>query len=260
MSKLKLTTRVISTLLLKNNGLYKGSKFKNHKYIGDPINTIKLFNEKECDEIAILDITATLENKKPNYLLLEKMAEEAFMPMGYGGGLNSMEDIRTIFSLGYEKIILNSAAILNPEIVKNAAEEYGSQSIVVSVDVRRTVFNDYMIYIKSGTQKIKNKRIIDHIKNMIELGAGEILLSNIDMDGCMSGYDLRLINLVTGYSNIPVIASCGAGSISDFVLARNSKASAVAAGSMFVFQGPHRAVLINYPSYALLLEKIGEKS
>ncbi|MDR2407982.1 MAG: AglZ/HisF2 family acetamidino modification protein [Bacteroidales bacterium] len=257
MSKLKLTTRIIPTLLLKNNGLYKGVKFQSHKYIGDPINTIKLFNEKECDELVILDITATLENKNPNFELLKDIASEAFMPMAYGGGLNAIEDIRTVFSLGYEKVILNTAAIINPNLIKAAAHEYGSQSIVVSVDAKKTVFNDYMIYIKSGTQKVKNY-LLEHIKNIISLGAGEILLSNIDKDGCMSGYDLNLVNLVARHSSVPVIASCGAGKLDDFVQAKKNNASAVAAGSMFVYQGPHRAVLINYPPYELLLEKLGE--
>jgi cyclase len=254
---MKLTTRVIPTLLLKNNGLYKGVKFQNHKYVGDPINTIKLFNEKECNELVILDITATLENRRPNFELLKNIASEAFMPMGYGGGLNSIEDIRTVFSLGYEKVILNTAAIINPDLIKIASSEYGIQSIVVSVDVKKTIFNDYMIYIKSGTQKIKNY-LVEHIKNVIALGAGEILLANIDRDGCMSGYDVNLIDLVTKHSGVPVIASCGAGKIDDFVLAKKNNASAVAAGSMFVYQGPHKAVLINYPSYELLLEKLGE--
>jgi cyclase len=257
MSKLKLTTRVIPSLLLKNNGFYKGVKFQNYKYVGDPINTIKLFNDKECDELVILDITATLENKKPNFELLESIAGEAFMPMGYGGGLNTIEDIRMVFSLGYEKVVLNTAAITNPELIKTAANEYGSQSIVISIDVRKTVFNDYMIYTRSGNQKIKNY-LSEHIKKVIELGAGEILIANIDKDGCMSGYDLNLIETVTKYSTVPVIASCGARTVDDFVQARRHGASAVAAGSMFVYQGPHRAVLISYPAYNTLLTNLGE--
>jgi cyclase len=257
MSKLKLTTRVIPTLLLKNNGFYKGVKFQNHKYVGDPINTIKLFNDKECDELVILDITATLENKKPNFELLKDIASEAFMPMGYGGGLNTIENVRKIFSLGYEKIVLNTAAIENTELIKIVAKEYGSQSIVVSIDVKKTLFNDYMIYVRSGTKKSKDY-LLAHIKNVIECGAGEILLSDIDRDGCMNGYDLNLIDIATKCSSVPVIASCGAGKIDDFIQAKNYNASAVAAGSMFVYQGPHRAVLINYPSYATLLEKLGE--
>ncbi|GHV88628.1 putative imidazole glycerol phosphate synthase subunit hisF2 [Spirochaetia bacterium] len=254
---MKLTTRVIPTLLLKNNGFYKGVKFQNHKYVGDPINTIKLFNDKECDELVILDITATLENKKPNFELLKDIAGEAFMPMGYGGGLNTIDDIRTIFSLGYEKIVLNTSAIVQPELIGIAAKEYGSQSIVVSIDVKKTLFNDYMIYSKAGTQKTKNN-LAEHIKKVIELGAGEILLSNIDHDGCMCGYDVKLINMITKYASVPVIASCGAKDIEDFVLAKQNNASAVAAGSMFVYQGPHKAVLISYPSYNILLEKLGE--
>jgi cyclase len=257
MPKLKLAVRVISTLLLRNNGLYKGIKFQNHKYVGDPINTIKLFNEKECDELVVLDITATLENKRPNFKLLEDIASEAFMPMGYGGGLNTIEDIRTVFSLGYEKVILNTAAILNPSLIKAAASEYGSQSIVVSVDVKKTIFNDYMIYIKSGTQKVKNY-LLEHIKNITTLGAGEILLANIDKDGCMSGYDINLISMIAKHSSVPVIASCGAGKLDDFIQAKMNDASAVAAGAMFVYQGPHKAVLINYPPYEVLLEKLGD--
>jgi cyclase len=257
MSGLKLTTRVIPTLLLKNNGFYKGIKFKNHKYVGDPINTIKLFNDKECDELVILDITATLENKPPNFELLKDIAGEAFMPMGYGGGLNTIEDIRKVFSLGYEKIVLNTAAIENSELIKTAANEYGSQSIVVSVDVKKTIFNDYMIYTTSGSRK-KKEYLSEYIGKIIDLGAGEILIANIDKDGCMNGYDLNLIETIAKYSSVPIIASCGARTVDDFVQAKKHGASAVAAVSMFVYQGPHRAVLINYPSYELLLEKLGE--
>jgi cyclase len=257
MPGLKLTTRVIPTLLLKGNGFYKGVKFKNHKYVGDPINTIKLFNDKECDELVILDIAATLENKSPNFELLKDIAGEAFMPMGYGGGLNTIEDIRKVFSLGYEKIVLNTAAIENSELIKIAANEYGSQSIVVSVDVKKTVFNDYVIYTTSGGRKEK-EYLAEHVRKVIALGAGEILIANIDKDGCMSGYDLGLIEMVAKYSTVPIIASCGARTVDDFVQAKRRGASAVAAGSMFVYQGPHRAVLISYPSYNTLLTSLGE--
>jgi cyclase len=242
------STRVIPCLLLKGNGFYKTIKFKNPVYLGDPINIIKIFNDKMVDEICILDISATNENKGPNFSLLKSLASECFMPLGYGGGINNIEQIKELFYIGFEKIILNTAAIENPNIIKDASNLFGSQSIVVSIDVKKKFLGKYEVMIKSG----KKKTAVDPViiaKKMEKYGAGEIIINSIDRDGTMQGYDISLIKMVSESVKIPVIACGGAGKVADFKDAIEiGRASAVAAGSMFVFQGPHRAVLINYPS------------
>jgi cyclase len=238
--------RVIPVLLLKGNGVYKTEKFKNPKYIGDPINAVKIFNEKEVDEIIILDIDATA-NKQINYKLIEDLAGECFMPMSYGGGITSIEEIKKIISIGVEKVSINSAALNNLEIIKNASLQFGSSTIIVSVDIKKNLFGKYEIY---NANKIKIKdNLIDYCKKIEAYGAGEILINNVDKDGTMTGYDFNILKTITENVNIPVIACGGAGKLEDFKHAiEYSKCSAVAAGSMFVFHGKHRAVLINYPS------------
>jgi len=251
----KLRTRVIPVLLLKNKGLYKGVKFSKYQYIGDPINTVKLYNEKSVDELVIFDIEAT-KNGAINFELLEEVTSEAFMPMGYGGGIKSIDDIRTLFSIGFEKVILNSICYKDYNLIKLASEEYGSQSIVACIDVKKK-FGKYICYSNSG----RNKERIDveeHIKNLVNSGIGEIIISSIDNDGIMKGYDLVLINKISKLVNIPLIASCGAGSIDDMKYAKDNGANACAAGSLFVYKGSQRGILINYPKYNDLLEKLGE--
>ncbi len=244
-------TRVIPVLLTKNQGLYKGIRFKNHKYVGDPINAVKIFNEKEVDELIILDIEASKKNNVLNFEYIKDIVSEAFMPVAYGGGVRSIEVAKKIFSIGIEKIIINSAGYNNPNLVSEISKTFGSQSMVVSVDVKKKLFGKYALYSYSGTRKEK-KILIDYIKMMEDAGAGEIIINNIDHDGKMTGYDLNLISTVSDNVNIPVIAGCGAGNLSDFKSAINAGATAVAAGSMFVFQGPLRAVLINYHVYDTL--------
>lgn len=240
--------RVIPCLLLRGNGLVKTINFKNGIYIGDPINTVKIFNEKEVDEIIILDIEATTRVKEPNFKLVSDIASECFMPLCYGGGIRSIDDIRTILNLGVEKVSINSYAIENPYFIKMASEKFGSQSIIVSIDVKRNLFGRYEIYIANGTKNTK----LDPLRfalQMEEMGAGEILLNSIDRDGTMKGYDIELIQMVSKETGIPVIACGGAGKIEDFGRAINAGgASAVAAGSLFVFNGKHRAVLISFPT------------
>jgi cyclase len=242
-----LRTRVIPCLLLKGQGLVKTVKFKNPKYVGDPINAVKIFNDKEVDELIFLDIEATVEGRKPPIKLISEIASECFMPLSYGGGLRNLEDLRTVFNLGVEKVIVNSYAIENPDFVKEASRRYGSQSVVVAVDAKRNSFGKYEIFSFCGRKKTKLS-LVDYVKEMERLGAGEIFLNSIDRDGTMEGYDIEMIKKVTESVSIPVIACGGAGKIEDFVQAvKTGGASAVAAGSMFVFHGKHRAVLITYP-------------
>ena len=246
-----LATRVIPTLLLKNNGLVKGSRFKNHKYVGDPINAVKIFNDKEVDELVFLDISATSEARPPNFNLLKDIASQAFMPFGYGGGLTNTHDIENIFRLGIEKAIINTAAIKNKSLIKEASSIAGSQSIIVSIDVKKSLLGNYHVYIQSG--KINTK--IDPVKYAIqaeENGAGEIILCFIDREGTGSGYDYNLVKLVSSAVSIPIVVSGGAGSLEHFKSAVENGASAVAAGDMFIFHGKYKAVLITYPEYDVL--------
>lgn len=242
--------RVIPVLLLKGNGVYKTEKFKNPKYIGDPINAVKIFNEKEVDEIIILDIDATANNNI-NYKLIENLAGECFMPMSYGGGINNIEQIKKIISIGVEKVSINTAALNNIEIIKQAAREFGSSTIIVSIDIKKNIFGKYEIF---NSNKTKTKlNVVDYCKKVEEYGAGEIILNSVDRDGTMTGYDLTIIETVSNNINIPLIACGGAGKLQDFKDAITiGGSSAVAAGSMFVFHGKHRAVLINYPSQSEL--------
>jgi cyclase len=242
-----LKTRVIPCLLLKNLGLVKTIKFKDPTYVGDPINAVRIFNEKEVDELVFLDISATPQSRSPNFKLLADIASEAFMPFGYGGGVKDLGMIGALFNTGIEKVIINSHAAENPSLIREAARIYGSQSIVVSVDVKKSFLGGYSAFIHGGTRNTKRDPA-RYAKEMENLGAGEIFLNSIDRDGTMQGYDLELIKMVSRAVSIPVIACGGAGSVEDFASAvRKGEASAVSAGSMFVFQGKHRAVLITYP-------------
>ena len=233
----------------------KSVRFKNHQYVGDPINAVKIFNDKEADEIAIIDISASAQNEVPDYSLISEIVSEAFMPVAFGGGINSMEVIKEIFYRGVEKVIINKAAHKNPDLISDAANLYGSQSIVVSIDVKKTLFKGYRVYIDNGKTDT-GLNPVDFAKHVEKLGAGEILLNSIDRDGTYSGYDADLISDVSHAVSIPVIALGGAGSVDDFVMAKQHGASAVSAGSMFVFKRPHQAVLINYPSQDELSNKL----
>jgi cyclase len=247
--------RVIPCLLLSKGGLVKSVKFRNHKYVGDPINAVKIFNEKEVDEIVLLDISATAEKRPPDIRKVKEIAGEAFMPLGYGGGISKLEEIEQLIEAGVEKVVLNTSAFFNPQLVKDGAKYVGSQSIVVSVDVKKNLWGKYMVHINNGT---KNTGLDpqEFVKQMENAGAGEIFLNSIERDGTFSGYDTELIKRISSAITIPVVASGGAGSVDDFALAVRNGASAVSAGSMFVFQRPHRAVLISYPSQKELREKL----
>jgi imidazole glycerol-phosphate synthase subunit HisF len=243
-----LRTRVIPSLLLRNGGLVKTVRFRNPTYVGDPINAVRIFNDKEVDELVFLDITASIEGARPNMRLLGEIAEECFMPLAYGGGLRTVEDVKAVIALGVEKISFNSAAAEDPDFVSRAADAVGSQSVVVSIDVRKSLFGKYEVHVRGG-RRGTGLDPAEFAVAMQKKGAGEILLNAIDRDGTQQGYDIDLIRRVTSRVSIPVIACGGAGRIEDFSAAvKDGGASAVAAGSMFVFRGKHRAVLISYPS------------
>lgn len=240
-------TRVIPCLLLKREGLVKTEQFRRPRYVGDPLNTIRIFNEKEVDELLLLDITATVEGRAPPFDLLRRVADECFMPLCYGGGIRRFEDIGRILGLGVEKVAINTFAFESPGFLRRAALEFGSQSIVASVDVKRGLLGRNVVMTRSGTQST-GKDVVDAARALVEEGAGEILVTSIDRDGTMSGYDLDLVRKVADSVPVPVVACGGAGSISDLAAAVAAGASAVAAGSLFVFHGRHRAVLISFPS------------
>lgn len=240
-------TRVIPVLLLQGGGLVKTVKFRDPKYLGDPINAVRIFNEKEVDELVFLDIAATIESREPPFPLLQDIASEAFMPMAYGGGLTNIEQIRRVFGLGFEKVIINSAAYGNLGLIAEAAAIFGSQAVVCSVDVRKTWRGNYQL-VSRAAKKAERVNLRDHLAAVEKAGAGEIMVNAVDRDGTMSGYDLKLVREVSDTVSVQVIACGGAKSVDDFVeVVTAGHASAVAAGSMFVFYGRHRAVLINYP-------------
>jgi imidazole glycerol-phosphate synthase subunit HisF len=238
--------RIIPVLLIKNGGLVKGSKFKDHRYVGDPINAVKIFNEKEVDELVILDISATKEKKMPDITQISEIASEAFMPMAYGGGVTDISQVNQIVYTGMEKVIFNTSAFTKPELIRESAKQIGSSSTVISIDVKKNMWGKYKVFVENGT-KDTGKDPVQFAKEMQSLGAGEIILNSIDRDGTFSGFDTELIAQVCKNVVIPVIACGGAGTVDDFSKAHQAGASAVAAGAMFVFHGKHRAVLITYP-------------
>ncbi len=249
-----LRNRIIPCLLVKEQELVKTIRFKNPRYIGDPINAIKIFNDKEVDELILLDITASKEDRRPNLNLIAEVASECFMPLAYGGGITSVDEAKKILNLGVEKVILNTTAFRTPNVVSTAAKEFGSQAVVVSIDVKRKMLARYEVFVLSGKCGT-GINPIEYAKRMQDLGAGELFLTAIDRDGTMSGYDLELVQNVVEAVSLPVIVAGGAGRLSDFADAERVGATAMAAGSMFVFHGPHRAMLINYPDISELPER-----
>lgn len=239
--------RVIPVLLLSEGGLVKTEKFKKPVYVGDPINAIRIFNDKEVDELVFLDIDASKKNRGPDFVLLEQIASECFMPLGYGGGITTIDEGRRIFSTGIEKVILNSIVFDKPELVEAVAAEAGNQSVVVSIDYKKGHFGKPKVYSHCKRNR-SNISVFEFAKEMEARGAGEIILNSVDRDGVMNGYDIDMITAISEELTIPVVACGGAGRIDHLVDAvKKAKASAVAVGSMFVFHGPHKAVLINYP-------------
>lgn len=239
-----LNKRIIPCLLLSGRKLVKSIKFKDPKYIGDPINAVKIFNDKEVDEIIILDISASDKNEEPKFQFIQEIVSEAFIPVAYGGGIKNMDHIDKLFKLGIEKVCLNSINYESFDLIKKCSEKYGAQAVVGIVDIKRNLFNQPYVYFKNG-KKIKS--ISDYIKNMQNAGVGEILLQFVDKDGTQSGYDYDLMKSINEHLNVPLVVLGGAGCLDDFSKAFANGADAVAAGSLFVFHGPHKAVLINYP-------------
>lgn len=243
--------RIIPCLLVHNKGLIKTVKFKDPKYVGDPINAVKIFNEKEVDEIIVLDIDATVRNNEPDYKMIENLAIECRMPLCYGGGIKTADQAKRILGFGVEKIAISSAATDDPNLVYDIASKVGNQSVVVVLDVKRnTITNEYNIYTHNGT-KSSGVNPVQYAIQMEKMGAGEILVNSIDNDGVMKGYDTRIIDLIRSEIDIPITVLGGAGTLEDLgEIVSKYGIVGVSAGSLFVFKGKFRAVLINYPTPA----------
>lgn len=250
--------RIVPCLLLRQGGLAKSTRFKRTRYVGDPINTIRLFNDMGVDEIVFLDIEASVRKVEPDYCFIENIASECFMPLAYGGGINTIEQAKRIIASGVEKVIVNSAAVLNPAFIEGLANAIGSQSVCICIDYKTNFFGKQQIAYLHG----KRKQPIDPLDfalKMEKAGAGEIILQSIDRDGTRSGYDLETIKTVTDQLDIPVVALGGANTKEDMIAARKAGANAAGAGSQFVFVGAHQAVLVNYPNEEQLAEIRGEQ-
>lgn len=244
--------RVIPTLLLRNASLIKTVNFEKFNYIGDPVNTVRIFNELEVDELCFLDISATLQNRNPNYKVLSEIADECFMPLSYGGGIKNLEQVKKIFGLGFEKIIINTAATINSKLIPEIVNLFGSQSIVGSIDVKKTLFGSKRVLTHSG---INNTGLcpLEWAINLENMGIGELLLTSINHEGMWGGYDYDLIKTITDNVNIPVVANGGCGSIEHIDKVLNEcGAQAAALGSLVVYQKQNMGVLINFPDKLLL--------
>ena len=244
-----LRPRVIPCLLVHEGGLVKTVGFKSPKYVGDPINAVKIFNEKEADELVVLDIDATVNGAEPDYKMIANLAAECRMPLCYGGGVGSAAQAKKIIGLGVEKVAVSAAAIENSGLIKQIAEEIGRQSVVVVLDVKKRLLSkEYDVYIHNGKKNTK-RSVIEVAKNFEAPGAGEIVINSIDRDGQMKGYDLTLAKQIRDAVTIPITFLGGAGSLDDIgALIRTCGVVGASAGSLFVFKGIYKAVLINYPN------------
>lgn len=238
--------RVIPVLLYQKNGLYKSTRFENPVYVGDPMNAVKIFNEKFTDELIFIDTEASKLKKEPDYELIQRITGECFMPLSYGGGITNCQQIEKIIRSGNEKIILGNSALYNPEFVREATRNFGTSTVVVCMDIKKNWLGTYMMYSHTKS-KITDIKATDFIRRIEDMGVGEIMINDVLKDGTLSGYDEVLIQQMSSRVKIPVIACGGAGSTDDFKKAFARGASAVAAGSLFIFRGKHKAVLINYP-------------
>lgn len=242
-----LQPRIIPVLLLHKGGLYKTKQFKNPSYVGDPINAVRIFNEKEVDELFILDIDCSKENNEPNYTLIEEIVSEGFMPVGYGGGISSLLIAQRVFQLGVEKVILNTALENNQQLLADIAANYGAQAVVASIDYKKGFIAGTKAYFTNGCKR--SRLTPQELAQIAEkVGAGELILNAIDREGTYQGFDINLLQQIVSSVQIPVVVSGGANTIADFDAAKQAGASGMAAGSMFVYQRPHNAVLISYPS------------
>ncbi len=243
-----LRPRIIPCLLVHKKGLVKTVNFKSSKYVGDPINAVRIFNEKQVDELMVLDIDATVENREPDYQMIQYLAAECRMPLSIGGGIKTVEQAQRIFSLGVEKVAMSSAVVNQPSLVSALAEQVGSQSVVVVLDVRKKLLGGYEVYTHNGKVNTKHDPF-KLVKQFEQLGAGEIVVNSIDKDGQMKGYDHDLVRRIREATSLPVTILGGAGSLSDIgQLIREHGVIGAAAGSLFVFKGVYRAVLISYPT------------
>jgi cyclase len=244
-----LRPRIIPCLLVHEKGLVKSVQFKNHKYVGDPINAVRIFNEKEADELMLIDIDATINKVEPNYKMIQNIASECRMPLCYGGGIKNIQQAQKIFSLGVEKIALSSILVENPNIISDLASKVGSQSVVAILDVKKKLFGGYEIYTHNGKNST-GINPIDFVQKIENLGAGEIVINSIDQDGTMNGYDLKLVEQISKSTSLPLTILGGAGSLNHIGnLIQIYGIIGAAAGSLFVFKGVYKAVLINYPSF-----------
>jgi cyclase len=242
-----LRPRIIPCLLIHEKGLVKTVQFKDPKYVGDPINAVRIFNEKQSDELMVLDIDATVNGAEPDYVLIEKLASECRMPLCYGGGIKTVEQAQKIFSLGVEKVALSSSAIEAPDLITKIAERVGTQSVVVVLDVKKKLFGGYEIYTRNG-KKSTGKNPVEMAELFQKKGAGEIVINAIDQDGMMKGYDLELAGKVRKKISIPLTILGGAGHLDDIgKLITAFGIIGASAGSLFVFRGVYKAVLISYP-------------
>ena len=245
-----LRPRIIPCLLVHEKGLVKTINFKDPKYVGDPINAVRIFNEKQVDELTVLDIDASVENREPDYRMIENLAAECRMPLCYGGGVKTPEQAQRIFSLGVEKIAISSAAVQDPSLVARIAERVGSQSVVVIIDVRKKLLGGYEVYINNG-KKSTGKNPFEFAKKLEDQGAGEIVVNSIDQDGVMKGYDMALAEKMRAVTSLPLTVLGGAGTVQDIgKLINKFGIIGASAGSLFVFKGVYKAVLINYPNTA----------
>lgn len=245
-----LRSRIIPCLLVHKKGLVKTVQFKDPKYVGDPINAVKIFNEKEVDELMVIDIDATSDSRGPDFTLIKNLATECRMPLCYGGGVTTVEEAKKIISLGAEKVALSNAALSNPSLLKEIAKAVGVQSVVVVVDVKKKkFFGGYEIYTHNGKKKSK-KKFDQFLKELEEIGIGELVINSIDNDGKMTGYDLELAQIARDIVSTPITVLGGAGNLKDIKsLISKFKLIGAAAGSLFVFKGKYKAVLINYPNF-----------
>lgn len=238
--------RIIPVLLYKNGGLVKSVRFKNYTYIGDPINAVRIFNECFADEIIIFDIDASKKKSTIDLQLVKEVGEEANMPFSVGGGIDSIQKIYERLKNGAEKVVINSAALRNPDFVKEASDHFGSSTITVCVDIKKNLLGRYQVY-SHDDNKLMGLNYVDYIKRIEDCGAGEIIIQSVDNDGVMKGYDIKLYESLSKEINIPIVALGGAGDIHDIEkLWNNSSVNSFSAGSMFVYFGKMKGVLINY--------------
>ena len=244
-----LENRVIPCLLIKNRGLFKTINFKNPSYLGDPMNITKIFNSKEVDELVILDIQASKKGSCPDFDFLQDISSECFMPLSYGGGIKTIKDISKLISIGIDKVIINNHATKDISFIEKVVEEFGSSTVVGSIDIKKSFFGAYKVF-DHVTKKNTSLNPVEFSKLLADYGIGELLINSVDNDGIMKGYDLSIIKEISESVNIPVIACGGAGTLDDIKkVIKYAGVAAAAAGSLFVYNGIHKAVLINYPKY-----------